>query len=85
MYTNIIEVFRMPMAPNAIYHRQCYTPDEQQENDVILGVLRLKDDAMCTKCAEVIKNGIVYEEDNKDNENNSKLIQMSLFSLEDVA
>ena len=84
MYTNIIEVFRMPIAPNAVYHRQCYISDEQQKNDIIFGVLRLKDDVMCIKCGNVIKNGIVYEEDEKVDGNNDKPIQMSLLSLENI-
>lgn len=74
---NIIELLRMPHAPNAVYHKQCYVP---QKDELVLEVLRLKDDALCTKCKQSISKGLAYEGSSDVEE--KRIAQQSLWDLE---
>jgi len=69
---NIIRVLRLPSAPNAHYHAECYTPIE---NDLVCGVLRLKDDQSCAVCGGLIPAGLHTD----DQQEETKLEQLSLF------
>ena len=75
MRTNVIEVLRMPQAPNATYHKQCYTP---KSGEIVLDVLRLIDDTSCAKCKRTIGKGPVYEEGIEK----PKIVQRSLWESE---
>ena len=69
---NIIHVLRRPSAPNAHYHVACYTPIK---NDIVHGVLRLKDDQSCAVCGGLIPAGLHTD----DQQEETKLEQLSLF------
>jgi hypothetical protein len=84
MKTNIIEVLRMPRAPNVLYHKQCYASQEQHKDDVVLEVLRLINDAKCVKCGVMIVKGAVYDREDVCVEKEI-VVQQSLFDLEGVA
>lgn len=80
MNTSVIEVLRMPDAPNAIYHRQCYTP---QSSEIVLGVIALKDSVKCEKCRKRIKKGFVDLMDNPFEE--QQIVQLRLWESEEAA
>lgn len=83
MEINIIQVLRKPRAPNVFFHKQCYTSQEHHKEDLVLEVLRLRDDVKCVKCGTMIVRGDVCDRDVKVDK--EMIVQQSLFSLEDVA
>jgi hypothetical protein len=50
MNTDIIQVLQKSRAPNVFYHKECYASQEHHKEDLVLEVLRLKDDVKCAKC-----------------------------------
>lgn len=83
MSTNIIQVLRKPRAPNAFYHKQCYTSQEHHKDDIVLEVLRLCNDVKCIKCDMVIVKDDIRDRDVKVEK--EVVVQQSLFELESVA
>lgn len=47
----VIEVLRMPIAPNALYHAACYQPDQRA---VVLQVLELRGTGRCARCQRLL-------------------------------
>lgn len=83
MNTNIIQVLRKPRANNVFFHKQCYTSQEHHKDDIVLEVLRLRDDVKCAKCGIMIVRGDMRDRDVKVDK--EMIVQKSLFDLEDVA
>ena len=67
---SIIQVLRRPAAANAYYHAECYTG----QNEIVCGVLRLKDDQRCSECGGLIVSGLCDDREEED-----KLVQLLLF------
>ena len=80
MQTSVIEVLRRPDAPNAIYHRRCYTPQPQE---IVLGVIALKDNVKCAKCNKRIKKCLMDIMDNAFED--QQIVQLRLWEGEDAA
>jgi hypothetical protein len=47
----VIEVLRMPHAPNAVYHEDCYTWDHKE---IVVRVLQLREKQPCTACGAMV-------------------------------
>jgi len=80
MQTSVIEILRRPDAPNAIYHRACYVP---QRDEIVLGVIALKDSVKCAVCKKRIKKGLIDIMDNPFEE--QQIVQLSLWESEGAA
>jgi hypothetical protein len=69
--STIIEVLRI--SKRAMYHLACYV---QRSDDIVYGVLRLRDSAKCEKCGIMIESGAHSRE---ETEEPGKIEQLSLW------